>query len=282
MEPPVRYAPTAEEKNLAESQGIRDVKVATDETTALFTFRARASSAPVVEIGGEPPKSGLGGQLEFPARYGLSVAEVVPDSKVLAQTNFKAEFSKLDRRTTYYYIVTVPGSDGTATRQIHGRFTTKESRAQVTVVYTEIDLTNDSDANSNGDLVFDLFVDNNLFASYGSGKELLDWSDQDGPRRINESTTLANVTDTFLLAVNGCDDDSTVGPNGCGFRFTTPKTRPEGNWDSDTNVARQAFDIRDFPGAEVRHDFVLQSMQQSGGEGDLSFNVKGYFIIKRD
>jgi hypothetical protein len=274
-EPPVRYEPSAELKNLAEAQGIRDVTVEPGETTATITFRARSGSAPVVEIGGAPPKGGLEGQLEFPARYDQVVAEVVRDDKALTQVNFRAQLSSLDRGTKYYFIITVPGSDGTGTRQIKGSFTTQRKTAHVTVVFTEINV-----IRGEGDL-FDFWVGDKHFGWIGSTDKMLNWDDDDGSHQVNKTVEFPDAPDSLEIFVNGCVDTSYFFENnGCAGVHSVKTEQPEKNSSSEVNVAKQTFALREMPGSDVRREFTIESAQS--GSVELAFRVTGYFIITRE
>lgn len=120
-----RHDSTAEQKNLLEADGIREVIVDASETTVVLTFAARTDASPVVEFSGRRPTRGLGGQLEFPARYGVTLAKPNHRRRIFVRPTYSAEFSGLDPGTRYFYIITVPGSGTTGTRQLQGEFTTK-------------------------------------------------------------------------------------------------------------------------------------------------------------
>lgn len=275
-QPPVRAAPSGEEMNNALAGGLREFVVEPDENSASIKFKAPSGSAPVVEIGLEPPRPDPSGKLEFSSRLKLVAAAVVTEKNALQQVNFKADISGLERGTRYYYLV----STANGRLQTQDRFTTVSSTVSVKVVYTEIDVTNDSDSGGNGELAFKFFTNGDVIGMYGALDNLLSWNDTDPPRQINESRELSNVPNVLVLAVNGVDDDSVgIYPDiRDGFPFTSPGDR--GDW--EFNVATQSFNLNDYPEKYQRVDFVLNSMPQAAGQGDLSFIVKGYFEIRRE
>lgn len=284
--PPVRAAPSPESKNLVTAQGIREVTATPGESSVVISFRAWQSLVPVIEIGTERPVAVAGGRLEFANRLAKVDAAPTPNKNEISPTGYTASIPNLERGTRYYYLISA--SDGASLRQYRGRFTTASVRTNVTVVYTKIDVTNDSDDGGNGELFFTFRANypNNSSASYGdSNKNTLSWNDEDPARQINEVIEVGDAPERLELAVNGFDDDSTplttadLPPGGDYFR---PLDRPFDMALLEGNVARQTFNLGDFPGEEVRHDFVLDSMPHAAAQGDLSFKVEGYFVIKRE
>jgi hypothetical protein len=278
----VRSAPSSEERNNTLAVGLRDFTEEPGEDSAVIKFKAPAGSAPVVEIGTEQPVNGAGGKLEFSSRIKLVPAEIVVDKNALQQVNFKAEITGLERETRYYYLVSTADSR----LQTRGRFSTHSLTVKVTVVYTEIKVTNDSDDGGNGELFFRFFANYPRWGvrDYGDVTDnLLSWNDEDPPRPINEVIEISDAGDTLDLAVNGYDDDSVLG-GGTGMDPSEfePLARPFDRTDLEANVAKQTFKLRDFPGTHRREDFVLYSMPHGAGQGDLSFVVKGYFEIRRE
>ncbi len=130
-EPPVRTNPSPELKNIVEADGIREESVTPRENDVVITFRARPSVAPIVEVSNEAPVQGDGGRLDFVNRRTMSKATPAPDRIEIVPNLYTVSFSKLERGTTYYYIVTIPPSDGASTRQYQGTFTTKSSSQEL-------------------------------------------------------------------------------------------------------------------------------------------------------
>ena len=283
-QPPVRQAPNAEEKNYAYATSIRVGEAEIGETSATLHFKARSGDAPVVEIGLEAPRRNADGILEFANRLDKVDAVVVPEKNVLSQTNFKADLANLNRTTRYFYIITARGSNGTGTLQTQGRFATEDLSVSVTVVYTEIKVTNDSDDGGNGELFFRFYADfpKRDWRAYGSYQKPLSWGDRES-RQINEVIEINDAPDALALVVNGYDDDSVLG-GGTGLEPSElePLNSPIDRTDLEANVAKQTFNLRDFPGKYHRQEFELNSMSHGAGQGDLSFVVKGYFEIKRE
>lgn len=283
-QPPVRQPSNSEEKNYAYASSIRVGETEIGETSATLHFKARSGDKPVVEIGLEAPRRNSDGTLEFANRLNKVDAVIVPEKNSLTQTNFKADLVALERTTRYYYIITARGSGGTATLQTQGRFATADLSVSVTVVYTEIKVINDSDDGGNGELFFRFYADypRNASKAYGNYEKPLSWSDGEA-RRINEVIEVYDAPDTLALAVNGYDDDSVLG-GGSGMEVSEldPLYSPINRTDLEANVAKQTFNLRDFPGKYHRQDFEISSMSHGAGQGDLSFIVKGYFEIKRE
>lgn len=280
-DPPVRYQPSAEQKNLTEAEGIRDVKISPHENAALFNFRARAGSLPTIEFGLERPTATNGGKLQFPTRLGIANAEVVVDKKALTQTHFMAVLNGLEKETRYYYIITAPASDRTGERQIQGHFKTVTSRYDVVVAFKELKVTNDSDDGGNGELFFRFITNNKESRDYGTPQRLLSWNDRDPARSINEVFELSDVGGHLQIGVNGYDDDDVLPGMGLDPGDNQLLNAPFGELFTEGNVAKQAFNLAEFAGKGERVDFTIHSMPHASGQGDLSFVVKGYIEVRR-
>lgn len=273
-QPPVRYEPSEEQLNNAYAEGIRGVKIDIGETSASLLFQAPAGSAPVVEIGSEPPRRGAGGLLEFSNRLAKVDAAIVPDKKSLAQINFKAEFSGLERETRYYYIITTPGSDRNASLQTQDRFATVKTIANVTVEFTEITV-----IRGEGDL-FDLWAANRHLGWIGSTDDMLDWNKDGGGHGINKVIEIQDAPDSIEVLVNGCKDTSLFFENnGCAGVHAVPTRRAYKNSSSETNAALKVFNLNEMPGPNVRKEFEIESIQS--GEVELAFRVRGVIVVTR-
>jgi hypothetical protein len=222
--------------------------------------------------------------LEFANRLAKVDAAPIPNKNEISPTGYTASIPNLEGGTRYYYLISA--GDGASLRQMRGRFTTSLMRANVTVVFTQLEVTNDSDDGGNGELYFRLFADSgSACKSLGDGNNPLSWNDDDPPRDLNEVIEVQDAPERLTLFATGYDDDSIEiafplptdpGP-GC-----SELAGPFDKHSIEANVARQTFNLRDFPGDDVRHDFTLDSMPHAAGQGDLSFKVKGYFVIKRE
>lgn len=281
--PPVLQAPSAESKNLVTAQGIREVTATPGESNVVISFRAWPSLVPVVEIGAERPVAAAGGRLEFANRLAKVDATPIPNKNEISPTGYTASVPNLERGTRYYYLISA--GDGASLRQMRGRFTTAVIRTSVTVVYTKLKVTNDSDDGGNGELFFAFHADYPKGRStyYGDpGNNKLSWNDQDPARDLNEVIEIADAPERLAIAVNGYDDDMTIWEPSKGLDTLEPLDRPFETESYEANVAKRTFNLSDFPGEEVRHDFVLDAMPHAAGQGDLSFTVEGYFVIKRE
>jgi hypothetical protein len=285
--PPVRQAPSPELKNLVAARGIREVTEAPGESSVVISFRAWPSLIPIVEIGREQPVAVAGGRLEFANRLAKVDAKPIPDENEISPTGYTASIPNLESGTRYHYLISV--GEGASLRQMRGRFTTTVVRANVTVVFTQLEVTNDSDDGGNGELYFSLFTDGSgACNSFGTNLKPLSWNDNDPPRSLNEVIEIQDAPERIALFVTGYDlDHLTVGGVDVGIPGDPGNVcrQLSGPFNEDSiegNVAKQTFNLRDFQGDEVRHDFVLDSMSHAAGQGDLSFKVKGYFVIKRE
>lgn len=118
--PAVRTAPSAQQQNTVEADGIRDIEATVKDGVATIKFRARPNVSPTVELGAEPPRNGLGGQLEFKTRAGFSYTR-----RDLGEPIYRAEFPYFqveDPGTRFYYIITIAGDQDIGTRQAQGYF----------------------------------------------------------------------------------------------------------------------------------------------------------------
>jgi hypothetical protein len=276
----VRQAPSPELKNLVAERGIREVTAVPGESSVVISFRAWPSLVPVVEIGRERPVAVAGGRLEFANRLAKVDAAPIPNKNEISPTGYTASVPNLEGGTRYHYLISV--GDGASLRQMQGRFSTVRMRTSVTVVYTKLEVTNDSDDGGNGELFFRFFANNDETRYGGPGGDQLSWNDRDPARKINEVIEIADAPDRLMLAVNGYDDDITVWQASSGFDPHGPLDGPFETTYYEANVARENFDLSNFPGEDVRQDFVLESMSHAAGQGDLSFKVEGYFVIKRE
>jgi hypothetical protein len=278
-EPPIREKPSPELINTADAQGIREVKVIPGEKGAAITFRARSGVVPLVEISNQQPVRREGGRLEFPNRLSLTNAAPVPNKYEISPTGYTASISDLEAGTRYYFIITT--GDGPSTRQYRGSFTTIEWRLSVKVFFTEIKVTNDSDDGGDGELFFNFYVNRGQVSFWGTPTISLSWNDDEPPRAIPPPVEfeISDSPETLELQVDGYDED---GPLGVKTGIDPgPLGAPFDNTWFEANLAKQTFNLNDFPGERVRHDFTQESMRQAAGQGDLSFNVKGYFEITR-
>jgi hypothetical protein len=275
-EPPIRQAPSPEMLNTIDSQGIRDVKIVPAEQNAEISFRARPGLNPLVEISREKPVQGEGKKLEFPNRVSKINAEPIPSKYEIVSSGYTINVSGLESGTRYYYLITV--GEGDSIRQSQGRFSTFAWKTEVKVVFTEIKVTNDSDDGGDGELLFHFFVNSSPLR--GNASSFMSWSDEEPAITVNREYEIPDAPDSIELAVNGFDDDTPFGLH-TGINPTGPLSAPYDDGE-EANVAKKTFNLRDFPGAEIRHDFVLESMAHAKGQGDLSFYVRGYFVIKRE
>ncbi len=273
-QPPIRSAPSSDERNNSLAGGLRDFEVKPDENSAVIKFKAPAGSAPVVEIGLESPKYGPNGKLEFSSRLNLVQAEIVTEKNALQQINFKADITGLERGTRYYYLV----STSDARLQTQDRFKTAALQTNVTVVFTEITvLRGEAD-------VFDFWVNDKHLGWIGQTEndKQLDWDRESGSHSINQSIEILDAPDTLEIQTNGCEDTMTFfEQNGCGGNFydhTKQHKTPMGNRAVNLNIAIRSINLRDIQGNNVRQDFEIESQQN---EVDLAFRVKGYFVITR-
>ena len=278
-EPPLRRKPSPELRNTTEAQGIREVKVNPGEKDAAITFRARIGLVPLVEISNVEPVQKEGGKLEFPNRLALTNAAPVPNKYEISPTAYSASISDLEAGTRYYFIITT--GDGPSTRQYRGSFTTIEWKLSVKVLFTEIKVTNDSDDGGNGELFFNFYVNGSQASFWGTPTMSLSWNDDESARPIPPPVEyeITDSAETLELQVDGFDED---GPLGTKQGIAPgPLAAPYENTWFEANLAKKTFNLNDFPGENARHDFTLESMRQTAGQGDLSFNVKGYFLITR-
>ncbi|HEU4720555.1 MAG TPA: hypothetical protein VFS59_04270, partial [Gemmatimonadaceae bacterium] len=166
-----------------------------------------------------------------------------------------------------------------------GTFRTLSQR--VTINISEINLINDGDADSDGELIFDFDPCTSAITGfYVAGKEGAPVSWGDGPQWVViDLKSRAEVPDQFRLLVGGVEDDTDV------VRFSsresTPKltcarpNRPPGkNSYGEWNSTILDIDLTKYPGPKNGATFVRRSQPPCCGT-KLEFEIKGKWEVTR-
>ncbi|MDQ3813215.1 MAG: hypothetical protein M3347_04610, partial [Armatimonadota bacterium] len=278
---------------------LTDLKVTPSDRNVVISFASRPNIGPIIEIGKVAPTK-QGGRWSFrgpqaqargwevrstgdPAQ-GRYLFDLSHASKV--NLNDPPNFSLLSPGVRYFYIINIPtGLASMPTYQRTGEFVTVMTTVKVT--FEKITIQNDSDADSNGDLVFVFFANGDAHRKQlGNLDTPLDWGEGEHP--IHEELVVSDAPDKLQLAVNGLDDDRIPFP-----RYNFPL-----NWDyepgiiaqgppGDLNAAIHTFDLNELLGnaTSKRVNFFMDSSPVSPAQNNeptnLRFTVHGTMEITR-
>ncbi|HEX6284449.1 MAG TPA: hypothetical protein VFZ71_06215 [Pyrinomonadaceae bacterium] len=187
----------------------------------------------------------------------------------------------LEANTTYHYMITAKGPDGSYWR--HGGKFSMGGR-DVRIVWEKIKIINDSDDASCGEI--DLW----FWANYGQdgGKYLGigrfndDTACTDSVYQINREMTLEDAPHILSLSVSGRDDDDNTGifDGRLGAKVQPPLEKARDGGTGESNVAAKDFDLTGFEvGASIPFKLISLPAFAEHEEGDLMFEVWGRIEI---
>ena len=240
-------------------------------------FSARANSSPSVEYSTEAPTR-ISGRLGFRNPLPMSVKTVT--SRQYSADYSTAPLTTLPAGKKYYFVINVPkGSGGLSAGEYSGEFTTLTQN--VIVTFNKIDVLNDSDKDSNGELEFafnltaapgreascERYGRDNCVAHIGP----FSWS-SGSSHTINVKLNQNRMPFKIRVWVNGGDDDdiehtgSASSTSTQGYYDATGHSDVNGDW----NTASAEFDLtKNVPGKKTW--FKLRSVDGSV----LMFEVYG-------
>ena len=259
---------------------IKDVQVVPSARNVVVSFKAPPYTVPTLEISKDAPERLFpDGRWSF-ARSSKHTAYPVGGDRERGEYQIDIGFiTELDPATTYHYVLNARAndSDPKATRQqVHGTFTTLSQT--VKVIFTRILVLNDSDPNGNGELIFHYFANGGgTDGAHHLNAGRLDWGE--GSHDVHLELVVPDAPDQFPIQVDGYDDDGTL--TDAAFPSTVPISAPRDSGYMESNLARDSFDLTQRPGPTATFDFRLNSAENGGEMGDLSFAVFGRVEITR-
>jgi hypothetical protein len=280
---------------------ITDVQTEPRNNGAVLAFFAPSSASPVVEIGSAKPIL-VNGRYVFRdgSRIGSGNAVASRNIKkvgVEANTYHRFDFSMpidswLEAGTKYWFIVTGQNPSGQPdVFQTTGDFNTPSQR--VRVVFESIKIVNSSD---DKDLLTDGGeIDLWFWVNFGQATER-----RFKIQNLNDNRAFTNyfydlkrefiiedAPNSLVLDVQGKEDDTFAGQgNDSDDFYVSPRYGPKktNTNDYEWNYASDKWDLGRFstkPGEPFRQQFKLVSMPNGGDQGNLSFEVHGYWEITR-
>jgi hypothetical protein len=250
---------------------IKNVTVTPALEGVTIRFEAAANSNPTVSI--TPASVG--------ATLNLKVASYPGSAGMMryVATNEAA----LPRNMSYNFGILASATGNARQNNTSGTFKTLSQR--VTIHISEINLINDGDSDSDGEVNFGfntctLSIDN----AYVAGRDGAPMSWGDGPQWLDlDLKSVAEVPDRFRMVVEGIEDDHEI-YNRSGFRpkVTCAKpNRPPGRSSTEEwNSLFMDFDLTKYKGPKNGDVFVRRSQPPSGG-AQLEFEIRGSWEVTR-
>ena len=250
---------------------IRNVTATPSLEGVTIRFEAAANSNPTVSI--------------TPASVGATLSlKVVSYPGSGGMTRYVAtNATKLPRNMGYNFGILATATGNARQNSTSGTFKTLSQR--VTIHISEINLINDGDSGSDGELDFFFETCTEAITNmHLTGKDgaFLSWGD--GPQWVViDLKSVAEVPDQFRMLVDGKEDDMEIVNN---RRAVPPLTcsrpdRPPGKTESNEwNSLFMDFDLTKYPGPKNGDSFVRRSQRPSGG-ALLEFEIKGYWEVTR-
>jgi hypothetical protein len=276
---------------------IRNVQVTAGLEGVTIRFEAASNVAPTVQVHTEAPAGAAGGY-RFNGTTTPLVVSGTPNgamSRYVAASN-----APLARGTRYWYIISAPQGSVSRANQESGEFRTLAQH--LTVGITEINIISDGDAESNGDLYFQMVscpaILNRDIA--GNSSQTLDWSEGRHALSVELTPTMGytdadgrtgaglSVTDRFRLVIVGLEDDDDSNEFGGTTRpiqnfFScdrNPDLQPGSSSKLEWNSIAMDIDLTKYPGTTATEPFLRRSKPLSGGTR-LMFEVRGYIKVER-
>jgi hypothetical protein len=239
----------------------------------VIRFDAAANSNPVVTI--TPASLGATTKLSIESSPGSG-----------GMTRYVATSStRLPRNMSYNYGIIASATGNARQNSTSGTFKTLSQRVMIKI--TEINLINDGDADSDGELNFHFYpCTPSIKGFYVSGRDGAPVSWGDGRQWVViELKSTGEVPDQFRLLIGGQEDDTDV------IRFSSreslpkltcarPNRLPGKNSYGEWNSLIMNFDLTRFPGPKAGEKFVRRS-QPPGGGSQLLFEITGSWEVTR-
>ena len=250
---------------------IRNVTATPSLEGVTIRFEAAANSNPTVSI--TPASVG--------ATVGLKVVSYAGSGGMMRYVATNA--TKLPRNMRYNFGILAAATGNARQNNASGTFKTLSQR--VTIHISEINLINDGDSGSDGEVKFG-FVSctRSIENAVLSGKDGAELSWGDGRHWLDlDLKSVAEVPDQFRMLVDGTEDDKEFTDHA----RTVPRIdcsrpdRPPGRTDvAEWNSLIMDFDLTKYPGPKNGDSFVRRSQRPSGG-AQLEFEIKGYWEVTR-
>ena len=193
--------------------------------------------------------------------------------------------TKLPRGMSYNYGILANATGNARQNSTSGTFKTLSQR--VTIKITEINLINDGDAGSDGELIFDFETCTpSVPGFYLSGKDGMPVSWGDGPQWVViELKSRAEVPDRFRMLVGGVEDDHEIvlpvsRESAPRLRCSDPLRPPGKSVTEEWNSLIMDFDLTKYPGPTNGDTFVRRSQPPCCGT-KLEFEIKGKWEVTR-
>jgi hypothetical protein len=252
---------------------IRNVTATPGLEGVVIRFEAAANSNPVVSI--TPASVG--------ATMNLTVASSPGTGGMMRYV--AASSTKLLRGMSYNFGILAAATGTARQNSTSGTFKTLSQR--VTIHISEINLINDGDTDSDGELKFDFDVCTpSIPGFYMTGKDGAPLSMGEGRQWVViDLKSTAEVPDQFRMLVGGQEDDSELLDFSSAqfpprLRCSRPNRPPGRNSDYEWNSLSMDFDLTKYPGPKRGESFVRRSQPPSGGS-QLMFEIRGYWEVTR-
>ena len=267
------------------------VKVQPDSAVT-FSFETASPSEFFVEISKQRPNANVpvrvrpGQQLgaAFPPNTQLAAFTIPGLSGVKSKHDVTlrgAGGQVLEANTTYHFMITAKGPDGSFWRH-GGRFSM--GGRDVRIVWEKIKIINDSDDASCGEIDLWFWANHGQEGGkyLGIGRFNNDTACTDSVYQINREMTVEDAPNILSLSISGRDDDDNTGlfDGRLGANVRPPNTQARDGGTGEFNVAAKDFDLTGFEvGASIPFKIISLPAFGEHEEGDLMFEVWGRIEI---
>ena len=250
---------------------IRNVRATPSLEGVTIRFEAAANSNPTVSI--TPASVGTA--------LSLKVASYPGSGGMMRYVATNA--AKLPRNMKYNFGILAAATGNARQNSTSGTFKTLSQR--VTIHISEINLINDGDSGSDGEVKFGFIsctpsIDNAVLS--GKDGEELSWGD--GRHwLVLDLKSVAEVPDQFRMLVDGTEYDKEFTEHTRAIPLIScsrPDRLPGRTASDEWNSLVMDFDLTKYPGPKNGDSFVRRSQPPSGG-AQLEFEIKGYWEVTR-
>jgi len=203
-----------------------------------------------------------------------------PIINLAKQTDYSAKYMNLAPATLYHYIVRAKDAQGKYYKKT-GAFTTL--KRVVKVNFTKIEIVDDSDDLSEGDLGFGFCVHKSSPLSYSGG------FDTGATFDPNAHFTIKDAPETMKLRVAGFDDDNVevipIGPflmstlNTCGMAAGCEAPSGDSDCDFEHAIGAKTIDVSGLAQGLTETEGDTFEMLVGGAGSDLKFKAEGNYQV---
>ena len=268
---------------------IRGVQVTPGLEGVVIRFEAAGGAKPTVTINTSAP---AGNAPNHTFSVGQPIQLVVSGTGTSGMVRYTAASNTpLARGTRYWYVITAPEGAQARLNQSAGDFRTLAQH--LTIGISDITIISDSDAESNGDLLFMLESCPRLGwgTIAGSYTNPLDWGEGRHVLGVQQALpgegALGSVPDRFRLIIVGRDDDNEILIDASRRSFWStwscsrdPDPAPGSTPAEEWNSISMDFDLSKYPGTKATETFVRRSKPLQNGS-KLMFEIRGYWTMER-